>query len=324
MNAATLGFACAADAQDAVLAWRTWLISERGASDHTVRAYLNDVQSLLAFLCQHQEQPPSLADLARAGLPEFRAWLSSRAGSGAGASSRARQVSGVRSFFRWLDRSGRLHNAAVSILASPKFKRPLPRPLAVADAEGLLNEAATLPDEPWIGLRDRALLTLLYGCGLRIDEALKLNRRDAPLTAETLRVLGKGAKERQVPVLPVVREALAAYLASCPLAAGPADPLFLGARGGRLNGSVARLQVQKLRAQLGLPDSATPHALRHSFATHLLSGGADLRAIQDLLGHASLSTTQRYTDVDAERLLAVYEDAHPRARRPPAAKAHRS
>ena len=315
MAVASLGFSCAPDVAAALEDWRRWLTSEKTASPHTLRAYANDVADFLAFLTEHRGRPPSLNDLGSAALPDFRAWLAARAGGGAGASTRARGVSGVRNFFRWLDRSGRLHNPAIGILASPKARRPVPRPLTVPDAEALLDEAAAVPDAPWVGLRDRALLTLLYGCGLRIDEALRLDRRNAPLKAEVLRVTGKGSKQRDVPVLPAVRAALAAYLEACPFAGGPDTPLFLGTRGGRLNAAVARRQMAVLRGLLGLPDSATPHALRHSFATHLLGGGADLRAIQDLLGHASLSTTQRYTDVDAEQLLSVYEQAHPRARR---------
>ncbi|HYC06152.1 MAG TPA: tyrosine recombinase XerC [Azospirillaceae bacterium] len=312
---ASLGFSCAPDVQAALEDWQRWLVSEKTASDHTLRAYRQDVAGFLTFLTEHRGRPPSMNELGGAALADFRAWLASRAGDGAGAATRARGVSGVRNFFRWLDRSGRLHNAAIGILASPKARRPVPRPLTVTDASALLEEAEALPDEPWIGLRDRALFTLLWGCGLRIDEALKLNRREAPLASDTLRVTGKGSKQRDVPVLPAVREALAAYLQACPFGLSPDDPLFVGSKGGRLNGNVARKQMQRLRGLLGLPDTATPHALRHSFATHLLGGGADLRAIQDLLGHASLSTTQRYTDVDAEQLLSVYENAHPRARR---------
>jgi len=310
-----LGFSCAADVDEALSRWFRWLEDEKGSSPHTVRAYRNDVAFFLTFVTGYRGRPPGLNDLGTLTLTDFRAWMAARAGDGATAATRARGVAGVRNFFRWLDRSGRLHNAAIGILTAPKTKRPIPRPLTVPDAETLLEEAGTAPDQPWIGLRDRALLTLLYGCGLRISEAINLNRGDLPPGAGTVRVLGKGSKQRQVPVLPAVHTALAAYLAACPFAGSAQTPLFLGARGDRLNAAVARKQVQALRAALGLPDSTTPHALRHSFATHLLGGGADLRAIQDLLGHASLSTTQRYTDIDTERLLAVYEAAHPRTRK---------
>lgn len=315
MVTVSLGFAAQADLQDAIGKWQRWLATEKGASKATLRAYNTDLAGFLSFMADYRGRAPGLNDLAALKLADFRAWLSSRAGDGAGAATRARGVAGVRNLFRWLDRGGILHNPAIGALNSPKAKRPLPRPLTAPDAAALLEEAATLPDAPWVGLRDRALFTLLYGCGLRISEALALNRNDLPAGSATVRVLGKGSKQRQVPVLPAVHAAVAAYLDACPWRLPDDAPLFLGARGDRLNASVARKQMQTLRGQMGLPDSATPHALRHSFATHLLGSGADLRAIQDLLGHASLSTTQRYTDVDAEKLLSVYENAHPRARR---------
>lgn len=311
----SLGYSCAPDVLAALDDWRRWLVSEKAASRHTIIAYQTDIQTFLTFLTGHRGRAPSLNDLGNVALSDFRSWLAARAADGAIAATRARAVSGVRNFYHWLDRSGRLHNPAIGLLAAPKTRRPLPRPLTIDDTRALLDESASLPDSPWVGLRDRALFTLLYGCGLRIEEALGLTRADAPLTADHVRVSGKGSKQRDVPVLPAVRTALQAYLDACPYRLGPEQPLFVGVRGGRLNGSLARKAMVRLRSLLGLPDSATPHALRHSFATHLLASGADLRAIQDLLGHASLSTTQRYTDVDAEQLLAVYEGAHPRARR---------
>jgi len=309
------GFACQPDLDAQLQRWFIWLESEKGAGRHTLRSYRNDVAQFLSFIADHRGRPPGLDDLGGLTLADFRAWMAGRAGDGAGAATRARAVAGVRNLFRFLDRSGVVHNPHIANLTAPKVKRPLPRPLAEADAAVLLEQAEAWAEIPWIGLRDRALFTLLYGCGLRISEGLALNRNDLPPGAATVRVLGKGSKQRQVPVLPAVHEAVAAYLAACPFAVPPSGPLFLGARGDRLNDSVARKSMQQLRTLMGLPDSATPHALRHSFATHLLSGGADLRAIQDLLGHASLSTTQRYTDVDTERMLEVYESAHPRARR---------
>ncbi len=314
MVTVSLGFAAQADLQDAIGKWQRWLATEKGASKATLRAYNADLAGFLTFITDYRGRAPGLNDLSALKLSDFRAWLSARAGDGAGAATRARGVAGVRNLFRWLDRGGILHNPAMGVLSSPKVKRPLPRPLTAPDAAALLDEAAGLPDAPWIGLRDRALFTLLYGCGLRISEALALNRNDLPAGSATVRVLGKGAKQRQVPVLPAIHDAVTAYLDACPWRLPDDAPLFLGARGDRLNASVARKQMQALRGQMGLPDSATPHALRHSFATHLLGSGADLRAIQDLLGHASLSTTQRYTDVDTEKLLSVYESAHPRAR----------
>lgn len=308
----SLGFAAQADLQEAITRWQRWLSTEKGASPATIRAYNTDLAEFLAFVAEYRERKPGLNDLGNISLMEFRAWLSARAMEGAQAVTRARGISGVRNLFKWLDRHGIVHNPHIGALKAPKLKSSLPRPLHEKDMGVLLDEAASLPDAPWIGLRDRALFTLLYGCGLRISEALALNRNDLPPGAATVRVLGKGSKERQVPVLPAVNEAVATYLEACPWRGSEA--IFVGSRGDRLNASVARKQMQALRGALQLPDSATPHALRHSFATHLLGGGADLRAIQDLLGHASLSTTQRYTDVDTEKLLAVYADAHPRAR----------
>ncbi|WP_029013777.1 tyrosine recombinase XerC [Niveispirillum irakense] len=314
MAAPSLGFAAQPDLLDAIARWQRWLLTEKGCAPATLRSYNTDLQGFLAFITDYRGKAPGLNDLSRLTLADFRAWLSARAGGGAGAATRARGLAGVRNLFRWLDRDGIVHNPAIQILGSPKVKRPLPRPLTAPDAAGLLEAAADQHDAPWVGLRDRALFTLLYGCGLRISEGLALNRNDLPPGASTVRVLGKGSKERQVPVLAAVHTALTHYLEACPYKLSDSAPLFLGVRGERLNASVARRNMQQLRAVMGLPDSATPHALRHSFATHLLGAGADLRAIQDLLGHASLSTTQRYTDVDTEKLLEVYEKAHPRAR----------
>jgi integrase/recombinase XerC len=308
------GVPAAADLHDALAHWWRWLDSERAVSPHTLAAYLGDVAGFIGFLTRHRGRPPSLNDLGNLKATDFRAWLSQRASDGLIAASRARELAAVRNLFRWLDRSGRLHNPAIGSLTTPRARRPVPRPLTEADASALLEAAEDESAQPWLGRRDRALLTVLYGCGLRISEALGLTRRQAPL-GDTLRVLGKGRKERMVPVLPAVAGAVRDYLDACPWNDGPDGPLFVGVRGGRLNPAVAQRRMQHLRRLMGLPDSATPHALRHSFATHLLGDGADLRAIQDLLGHASLSTTQRYTDVDAEQLLTVYTNAHPRARR---------
>ncbi|MGQ9366903.1 tyrosine recombinase XerC [Azospirillum sp. ST 5-10] len=311
--AAVLGFSARPDVQEALAQWRRWLESEKGVSPHTLEAYLHDVAEFLSFLTGYHGAPPSLNALGDLKAMDFRAWLAKRAGDGLGAASRAREMAAVRNLFRWLDRSGRLHNPIIGILKTPRAKRPMPRPLSPPDAATLLDAAGDEPEAPWVGARDRALFTVLYGCGLRIAEALALTRAAAPL-GDTLRVLGKGRKERIVPVLPAVNAAVRAYLEACPHRPGPDGPLFVGVRGGPLNPAVAQRQMQRLRRLLGLPDSATPHALRHSFATHLLAGGGDLRAIQDLLGHASLSTTQRYTDVENEQLFAVYASAHPRAR----------
>jgi integrase/recombinase XerC len=307
-----LGFSCAEDVDAAIAAWRRWLEMEKRVSRHTLSAYIADLTGFLEFLTGYHGHPPGLNDLSAACLMDFRAWLARQATDGLGTASRARALSGVRNFFRWLDRSGRMHNPAIGLMRAPKLPERLPKPLTEGDAANLLTTAEEWADEPWIGKRDRALFTLLYGCGLRIDEALSLNRCDMP--GETLMVTGKGRKQRMIPVLPVVRESLETYVAACPYALSDDGPLFVGMRGGRLNAAVAQKQMRGLRTVMGLPDTATPHALRHSFATHLLADGSDLRAIQDLLGHASLSSTQLYTDLDAEQMLGIYENAHPRAR----------
>ncbi|MCB9946934.1 MAG: tyrosine recombinase XerC [Rhodospirillaceae bacterium] len=308
----------AADVADAIEAWRRWLAAERRYSAHTVRAYLSDVGAFLAFLAGHLGGPPSLDALASLDLAVFRAYLAARAGAGAGTASRARNLAGVRSLFRFLDRSGRLHNPAIAMVTTPKRPKGLPRALTAADALATVDSAPQISDTDWVGARDRALLALLYGCGLRLGEALSLDA-DAVTGQGALRVVGKGSKQRVVPVLPVVERAVAAYRAACPHPLPARGPLFVGVRGKRLDPAVAERQMRRLKALLGLPEGATPHALRHSFATHLLAGGGDLRAIQELLGHASLSTTQRYTAVDPSRLVTVYAAAHPRARRSGAA-----
>jgi integrase/recombinase XerC len=307
-------FSAANDTHRAIEDWRGWIADERRLSAHTLDGYSRDLAAFFDFLTGHLGGPATLADLAALSAADFRGFLARRAGDGIAHSSLARTMSTLRNFFRFLDRTGRVSNATLSAVRAPRPKPPIPKPLAADDALDLIDAAATLADKPWIAKRDVALLTLLYGCGLRIDEALSLRRADAP-AEDAMVVTGKGRKQRVVPVLPVVREAIGAYLAACPYAPPPDGPLFLGARGARLNPGVVQRQMRNLRALLGLPQTATPHALRHSFATHLLGAGGDLRTIQELLGHASLSTTQRYTSVDAGRLIAVYRDAHPRARR---------
>jgi integrase/recombinase XerC len=304
---------CEARLAAIVAAWEDWLAGERRAADHTLGAYRRDLIAFLAFLAEHLGAPPSAAGLEGLGPADFRAWLARRMADGYRRTSTARALSVVRNFFRWCERNGLLHNHALGAVRTAKAPRAVPRPLTRGQALAALDTVAELADEPWIGLRDVALLTLLYGCGLRISEALQLNRRDAPGDGP-LTIVGKGGKERVVPVLPVVAQTIAAYLAACPYPQPPEAPLFLGARGGRLQAGVAQKRLRQLRALLDLPETATPHALRHSFATHLLAGSGDLRAIQELLGHASLSTTQRYTEVDPARLLEVYRAAHPRAR----------
>jgi len=303
--------ATAPDLGAAVARWCRWLAQERRAAANTVAAYERDLGAFLTFLAGHLGGPPDLAAIAALRPSDLRAWLARRAGDGLKRSSVARALSVVRGFLRYLDRHGLAHTAAALAVRGPRLPRAVPRPLAAADAAAVL-EAAEEDEVPWIAARDVALFTLLYGAGLRIGEALALPSRAAPLPAELV-VRGKGGKDRVVPLLPAVRAAVAAYLALAPAGTGDA-PLFRGLRGGALQPAVAQRRMRALRVRLGLPDSATPHALRHSFATHLLAGGGDLRAIQELLGHASLSTTQRYTDVDVTRLAEVYARAHPRAR----------
>ena len=307
-----------AEARAAVAEWRAWLVNERRASAHTVLAYLRDLRGFFRFLALHLGGPASLDGLASLRAADFRAYLARARAQGLAASSIARAMAAVRSFFHHLERAQGVHNQALAGVRAPRVPRSLPKPLSEAEALAALREVAQLSDREWIGCRDVALLTLLYGSGLRIGEALALNRRDAPRAdgrADNVMVItGKGGKQRLVPVLPAVAEAIEAYLAACPYRLGPSDPLFVGARGKRLAAGVTQGTMRRLRGRLGLSETATPHALRHSFATHLLSGGGDLRTIQELLGHASLSTTQRYTGVDSARLLKVYQAAHPRAK----------
>ncbi|MBF0128552.1 MAG: tyrosine recombinase XerC [Alphaproteobacteria bacterium] len=304
--------------QEAVIDWQRWLTTERRVSPHTADAYGRDLAAFLFFLTDHLGVEPGLGDLTALSVSDFRAYLSARGKDGRGEeglsrTSLARAMSTLRGFFRWLDRNGKGECAAIGAVRSPRPPRSVPKALAEDEALETLSGCGELQDEPWLAARDAALFTLLYGCGLRLGEALGLDRRDVP-TGEAMTITGKGRKQRVVPVLPIVVHAIAAYLALCPFQQGADGPLFLGARGGRLNPGVVQRQMRRLQVLLGLPETATPHALRHSFATHLLAGGGDLRTIQELLGHASLSTTQRYTEVDASRLAAVYRDAHPRAR----------
>ena len=316
MDAATLEritFAVHSDLQVAIDAWRTWLASERRVSDHTADAYARDLAAFLGFLTNHFGAEPALLALGALKPADFRSYLAYRANAGIARSSIARGMSTLRNFFRFLDRTERLHNPAIKAVKTPKLPKTVPKALGQIEALAAITKARDLHDEPWLAARDTALLLLLYGCGLRIGEALGLTCAEMP-KGETLRVVGKGQKERIVPVLPVVRDAITAYRNACPFAAVGEAPLFVGKRGKSLNPGVLQRQVRRLRAVLDLPDTATPHALRHSFATHLLAKGGDLRTIQELLGHASLSTTQRYTVVDAERLSKVYRSAHPRAK----------
>lgn len=291
-----------------------WLGQERRASPLTVEAYGTDLAGFLGFLTGHLGAEPDTAALAALRPADFRAWLASMANDNAVNATRARHLSAVRSFYKYLARRHGVENPSVKLVATPRSRRPLPRALPPDAAVGVTTDIAEMQDTAAMQARDAALFTLLYGCGLRIAEALSLNVRDAPSPGgdAPLRVIGKGSKERIVPVLPAVRDAISAWLARHP-DRQPVSALFLGARGKRLDPAVAQKIMRDYRRLNGLPEHATPHALRHSFATHLLAGGADLRAIQDLLGHASLSTTQRYTAVDEAQIMAVWRKAHPRA-----------
>jgi len=288
---------------------------KRRASPRTLEAYGFAATRYIAFLERHRGESLHVHDLGAITAAEVRAWLAHLRSGAHPLSPRSlsQSLSAIRTFHRYLDRRMDAPNAAISLVRGPRVKSGAPRPVTEDQAQGLLAEPALDPDrENWEAARDQAVLSLLYGCGLRISEALSLKRSDAPL-GDLLRITGKGNKTRMVPVLPAVREAVDAYLAALPFVTEPDDPLFRAKRGGALSPRHVQATVQVLRGRLGLPASATPHALRHSFATHLLGAGADLRSIQELLGHASLSTTQRYTEVDASALLSVYNQAHPRA-----------
>jgi integrase/recombinase XerC len=306
-------FSATPDLAAAIAQWTSWLADERRASAHTIAAYGSDLAAFLDFLTEHRGTVTSLAELGALTAADFRAYLARRAAQDLMRSSTARALSMLRGFFRFLDRRQLARNPALAAVKTPKLPKSVPKALSAEDAAAAI-EARQEARAPWIGKRDAAILTLLYGCGLRLAEALGLTRRDAPLAPGTLAVTGKGNKTRRVPVLPAVAEAVQAYLALCPHQLAPGKALFVGLRGGPLNPRLVQRRMQELRAELGLPETASPHALRHSFATHLLAGGGDLRAIQELLGHASLSTTQRYTAVDAARLVAVYDKSHPRAK----------
>lgn len=298
--------------RDAVKAWQNWLADERRLSPHTLDAYSRDVAAFLSFLTPHLGQLVDFSALAALQPADLRAYLAHRHREGLAKSSQSRALSALKSLFRFFERRGLLHNPVLTVIRAPRQLKSLPKPLAADEALETLDAAAMLQSQPWMAARDVALFTLLYGCGLRLGEALSLTRGEAP-NGNAMMITGKGRKQRLVPLLPAVVAAVADYVAQCPFQGDSAAPLFVGARGGPLNPGVVQRQMRRLRALLGLPDSATPHALRHSFATHLLAGGGDLRTIQELLGHASLSTTQRYIAIDAVGLSAVYDKAHPRA-----------
>lgn len=288
--------------------WQSWLLNERRYSPHTLDAYSRDLSGFFDFAAEHLGKVPETADLAKLEVRDFRAYLSQRAARHIDKSSLARELSTLKNFFKWLARYDTLRNPALSVIRTPRRAKVLPKALEVNDTFNVIDEAQNLASNSWQGLRDTAIFTLLYGCGLRISEALSLNVGDIG-NNDFLRIKGKGNKERIVPLLPVVVENINKYLAECPYQPKQGEPLFLGARGDRLVPRIIQRQMQKIRAYLGLPDNLTPHALRHSFATHLLAEGTDLRSIQELLGHASLTTTQRYTDVQIETLKKEYDKA---------------
>lgn len=299
-------------ARDALEHWLDTQKSLKGASENTIKAYNADTVDFIAFMAEYTGESQGLAALSRITTRDMRAWMAATRGTDVGARSLARKLSSVKNFYRWLAEREGFEPTAVLTIRAPKFQKKLPRPLAVDAAKAMIETVEFQTPLAWVAARDSAVLTLLYGCGLRISEALGLIGADVPLP-DSLRIVGKGGKERVVPVLPVAREAITTYLKICPHAMEHDSPLFRGIRGGALNPRAVQNVMAKARMQLGLPATATPHAMRHSFATHLLSAGGDLRSIQELLGHASLSTTQAYTAVDTARLMEVYDRAHPKA-----------
>jgi integrase/recombinase XerC len=298
---------------DAARRWLAHLALERGLADLTCEAYARDLRQFLAFLTRQLGRTPALADMAALDARTVRGFMASRRQLGAAARSLSRTMSALRTFFRWLEAEEIVRNRAIMAVAMPKVGHGVPKPLTVEKARAVVD-GGMAAELDWVEARDVAVLLLLYGSGLRISEALSLRTRDGPTPErDVLRIEGKGGKERAVPVLPVTIAAIARYRALVPYTLEPDGPLFLGAKGGPLSPRLIQLAMERLREELALPDTATPHALRHSFATHLLAAGADLRQIQELLGHATLSTTQVYTEVDRARLLQVYDAAHPRA-----------
>lgn len=302
---------------DLIRARQTWLqclARERRLAPLTVEAYERDTRQFMQFLTGHLGGPPGISDIAQLRPADLRAFLASRRQGGAGARTLGRGLAGIRSLLKHLERAGLVNAAGAGALRAPRQPKSLPKPLTAPDARRVVSASEQLAEEPWVAARNAAVLTLLYGCGLRISEALALTGEDFGDRAQrSLRVKGKGGKTRIVPLLAAAHQAVAEYRRLCPFHIPADGTLFLGARGGQLQPAIIQREMKKLRSALNLPETATPHALRHSFATHLLGRGGDLRAIQELLGHASLSTTQIYTGVDTSRLLDIYDAAHPRA-----------
>ncbi len=302
---------CESDLAMQLLKWEDHL-RLKNMSRHTLRAYGSDIGQFIEFLLDHLAKQPCLNDLSEISILDFRSWMSKMMmKDNLSNATRARSLSGIKNFLSWLDKEGIMHNGAISTVRSPKLPRKIPRPLYEQQAIDIIKKETEKED--WIGLRNAALFALLYGCGLRISEALSLDIKDFPHNG-VLQIMGKGSKERQVPVLDIVKENLDIYLDKCPYPNTPERAIFLGARGKRLNQGIAQLEMRKLRSELELAENATPHALRHSFATHLLENGMNLRQIQELLGHSSLKSTQRYADISDKKIMQIYKNTHPRAK----------
>jgi integrase/recombinase XerC len=299
-------------ARDALREWLNHQKSLKGSAENTITAYTGDVTEFLAFITAHKGEPQGLGALSKITISDMRAWMANSRSTDVGPRSLARKLSAVKVFYRWLAAREGFEPTAVLLTRSPKFTKKLPRPLAIDAAHDMIETVEMQSLEPWVAARDTAVVTLLWGCGLRISEALGLKGIDTPLP-KVMRIMGKGGKERIVPVVDAARNAVDAYVKSCPHKLQDDGPLFCGVRGGVLSPRAIQKAMASARMQLGLPATATPHALRHSFATHLLNAGGDLRTIQELMGHASLSTTQAYTAIDTARLLDVYDSAHPKA-----------
>lgn len=302
-------FNLAPDAAEVASAWLKSLAKEKRVSPKTLEAYDRDIRQFASFLVEHLGGPATSKDLAALPLPDFRSFMAKRRSDGIEVRSLARQMSAIRSFFRFAEARGHFHNKAYGAVRSPKLPHAIPRPLSVEMAEKVTTDEDLASEVPWIAARDKAILTLLYACGLRISEALSLT--EAQLRHSPMTIIGKGGKGRLVPLLPEVKTLIETYVDLCPFPLKQSEPVFRGAKGGVLSPRIVQLSMQRLRSALNLPDTATPHAMRHSFASHLLGNGADLRVIQDLLGHASLSTTQVYTEVNRSHLLEQYRKAFP-------------
>ena len=298
------------EVKELISRWQAWLRDERRYSPHTLDAYSRDLSAFFEYMHELLQKTPNMKDIKTAEVRLFRSYLSSRAAKHIDKASIARELSSIKNFYNWLARNNIIENTALSIISSPKRSKILPKAVEVDDAFNILDIAKDFSKKEWQGLRDVAIFTILYGCGLRISEALSLNMGDINHN-NFLKIKGKGNKERLVPLLPIIKEKINAYIKACPYDIKNGEPLFLGARGERISPRIVQRTLEKIRGYLGLSDNLTPHALRHSYATHLLANGTDLRSIQELLGHASLSTTQRYTDVHIETLKKEYSKAHP-------------